>query len=242
MGEQPAAEQPPVLDASAIVAMRANMLGATIDLSTEPAEIAVAFTRILRGAGLRVPTSSTHTFADALCAVGLDDRDGAYWSGRATLVRRPEDIALFDRAFAVFFEHRRSDSSIEEDGEPETITIAMDSDDDDGADDGPDTAEGDDDETIDLRFSTTEILRNKDFADYTPDELVHAQELMSSLRLVGSPRRSLRFAPTNRSGSGSHDRERWFTHGKSVSSESTPVSKSVIVRPARLVVLSPSPT
>jgi uncharacterized protein with von Willebrand factor type A (vWA) domain len=199
MGEQPAADRAPVLDASAIVAMRANMLGATIELSTDPAEIAVAFTRILRGAGLRVPTSSTHTFADALCAVGLGDRDGVYWSGRATLVRRPEDIALFDRAFAVFFEHRRSDGSTEEDGEPETITIAMDSDDDeDGADDGPDTAEGDDDETIDLRFSTTEILRNKDFADYTPDELVHAQELMSSLRLVGSPRRSLRLTPANR--------------------------------------------
>ena len=40
------------------------------------------------------------------CAVGLDARDGVYWAGRATLVRRPEDIEPFDRAFAVFFEGR----------------------------------------------------------------------------------------------------------------------------------------
>ena len=40
------------------------------------------------------------------CAVGLEARDGVYWAGRATLVRRPEDIEPFDRAFAVFFEGR----------------------------------------------------------------------------------------------------------------------------------------
>ncbi len=200
MGDQSTAPSgPPVPDAAAIVAMRASMLGATIELSTEPAEIAVAFTRVLRGAGLRVPTSSTHTFADALCAVGLDDRDGTYWAGRSTLVRRPEDIALFDKAFAVFFEHRRSNGDGPDEADPETITIAMDSDDEDGGeDDGPDTADGNDEETIELRFSTTEILRNKDFADYSPDELVLAQELMSSLRLVGSPRQSLRFGPSKR--------------------------------------------
>lgn len=178
--------------------MRSNIPGATIELSTGPAEIAVAFSRVLRGAGLRVPTSCTHTFADALCAVGLGDRDATYWSGRSTLIRRPEDIALYDRAFAVFFEHRRSNVIDEEPEDPATITIAIDSDDDDGNDDGPDAAEGDDDETIELRFSTTEILRNKDFADYSPDELVLAQEMMSSLRLVGSPRRSLRLGPARR--------------------------------------------
>ena len=177
--------------------MRSTIPGATIKLTSGPAEIAVAFTRVLRGAGLRVPTSCTHTYAEALCSLGLDDRNSAYWSGRATLIRRPEDIALYDRAFAVFFEHRRSNVSDEPPEEPSTITIATDSDDEDGVDDGSDTAEGSDD-TIELRFSTTEILRNKDFADYSPDELILAQKMMSNLRLVGSPRRSLRLGPTQR--------------------------------------------
>ncbi len=69
-----------------------------------PADIAVAFSQILRGVGLNVPISCTNTFAEALCATGVGTRDTTYWAGRATLVRRPEDIALYDRAFAVFFE------------------------------------------------------------------------------------------------------------------------------------------
>ncbi len=162
-----------------------------------PAEIAVAFTQVLRGLGLSVPTSCTHTFAAALCETGLGDRDTTYWAGRSTLVRRMEDIALYDRAFAVFFEGRRSNAP-DEPGEELTITIAVDTDDADDEGDGNDDGDSGDDEVIELRFSATEILRHKDFADYSPDELAHAQELMSHLRLVGAPRASLRRGPTSR--------------------------------------------
>ncbi len=164
--------------------------------TTSPADIAVAFTQILRGLGLSVPTSSTHTFAAALCETGLDDRDTTYWAGRSTLVRRMEDIALYDRAFAVFFEGRRS-TSADEAVEELSITIAVDTDDssDDGDDDDADPS-GDD--VIELRFSAAETLRHKDFADYSADELSHAHELMSHLRLIGAPRASLRRGPTSR--------------------------------------------
>jgi uncharacterized protein len=164
--------------------------------STSPADIAVAFTQILRGLGLSVPTSCTHTFAAALCATGLEARDTTYWAGRSTLVRRMEDIELYDRAFAVFFEGRRSSEVDDRAEEPLSITIAVDTDDDDAADDD-DTSAGDDD-VIELRFSTTEVLRHKDFAEYSADELAQAQELMSHLRLVGAPRASLRRGPTRR--------------------------------------------
>ena len=163
--------------------------------ATGPADIAVAFGQILRGVGLNVPTSCTNTYAEALCATGITDRDTTYWAGRATLVRHPEDIALYDRAFAVFFEQLRSAT---DDGPPETVsvTIAVDTDE---SEDG--TGDGDNDpsdDVIELRFSTTEILRNKDFASYTSDELTQAHELMSHLRLVGAPRDSLRRGPTRR--------------------------------------------
>ena len=152
-------------------------------------EIAVAFTRVLRGAGLTVPTSSTIAFGEALGCTGLDDRDQVYWAGRATLVRRPEDHEIFDRAFAVFFDHRVPTGEPAPDEEVLHITLAVDADDEDG--DGPDTADPSDDPTIELRFSATEVLRRKDFAEYSPDELVQAQQLMTRLRLIGSPRRSL---------------------------------------------------
>ncbi len=127
---------------------------------------------------------------------GITDRDATYWAGRATLVRHPEDIAMYDRAFAVFFDQFRSAPS--DDGPTETvsITIAVDTDD---ADDSSGDDQGDpSDEVIELRFSTTEILRNKDFATYSPDELTQAHELMSHLRLIGAPRDSLRKGPTRR--------------------------------------------
>ena len=166
--------------------------------AASPADIAVAFTQVLRGLGLSVPTSCTHTFAAALCETGLNDRNTTYWVGRSTLVRRMEDIALYDRAFAVFFEGRRSDG-VEEPVEELTISIAVDTDDtDDGDGDESDDADGNDDEVIELRFSATEILRHKDFADYSPDELAHAHELMTHLRLIGAPRASLRQGPTAR--------------------------------------------
>jgi uncharacterized protein len=165
--------------------------GATRDAG----ELAVAFTRVLRGAGLRVPTSSAIAFFEALSVTGLDDRDTTYWAGHATLVRRPEDRELFDRAFTVFWEHATGVSEVPED-EPVRITLAIDDDSDD--DDGPDQAPPSDDPTIELRFSATEVLRRKDFAEYSPDELVEAQQLMSRLRLVGSPRRSLRLTRADR--------------------------------------------
>jgi hypothetical protein len=152
-------------------------------------EIAVAFARVLRGAGLDVPASCTITYAEALGATGLADRDTTYWAGRATLVRRHEDVEPYDRAFAVFWEDRRSGDAPDP-PPPTAITLAVD----DGPDDGeqPDDASGSDDPTVEMRFSRVEVLRAKDFAEYTADELVEAQALMSRLRLVGSPRRALR--------------------------------------------------
>ena len=120
-----------------------------------------------------------------------------YWAGRATLVRRPEDHELYDRAFAVFFEHRTPSGELVIEEEPITITLAIDAGDDDDDDHRPE-GEPSDDPVIELRFSSTEVLRQKDFADYSAEELVQAQQLMTRLRLIGSPRRSLRLTTADR--------------------------------------------
>ena len=88
--------------------------------------IAVAFARVLRGAGLRVPIGAVLTFAEALAEVGLGSREPVYWAARATLVRRPEDLAVFDQAFAVFWEHRIPMGAAESTDDPLHITIALD--------------------------------------------------------------------------------------------------------------------
>ena len=155
-----------------------------------PAErVAVAFARVLRGGGLSVPIGSVLTFGEALADLGLDDRDAVYWAARATLVRRPEDIPFFDRAFAVFWEQRRPGSE----PPPEDVlhlTLAVDTD--EGDDRQGEAEPAGDDPALTLRFSAVETLRRKDFAAYSRDELRQAQQLMADLRLAGSPRRSRR--------------------------------------------------
>lgn len=168
----------------------------TVGVTRDASEIAVAFTRVLRGAGLNVPTSSTIAFGEAIARTGIEDRETTYWAGRATLVRRPEDRDLFDRAFAVFWEHARADDLTTLEEQPIEITLALDTGEDEQGDE-PESAEASDDPTIELRFSPTEVLRHKDFADYSPEELVEAQQLMSRLRFAGSPRRSLRLGPAD---------------------------------------------
>ncbi|MCB9393209.1 MAG: VWA domain-containing protein [Ilumatobacteraceae bacterium] len=161
-------------------------------MRTEADELAITFARVLRELGLAAPIGSVIDFVEAIGLLGVDARDSVYWAGRTTLVRRPEDLTLYDRAFRVFWEQRRGDHHDDEPDEPLKITIAIDDDDGDDGDDQHDTGEPSDEPTLQLRFSAAEVLRHKDFADYSDDELVLAQQLMSDLRFAGPPRSSFR--------------------------------------------------
>ena len=164
--------------------------------AAEPARLPVAFAHVLRGAGVATPVSAVVSFAEALGAVGVDRRDRVYWAARATLVRRPEDLEPFDSAFRAFFDGADAGADVAQ-APPETIRLVVDSDDDDGAEDdaAPTT---DDEEAIHLRFSVAEVLRHRDFAEYSEQELAEAHRWMARLRVVGSPRRSLRLTGTRR--------------------------------------------
>ncbi|MEY4400305.1 MAG: hypothetical protein RL072_170 [Actinomycetota bacterium] len=156
--------------------------------------MAVAFGRVLRGAGLRVPLDSVVTFVQCLDAVGITDRNRVYWAAHAALVRKPEDREAFNVAFAVFWERLAAGEDPESIGLDST-TLAVD----DGDDTGDDMSDAND-PSVTLRFSALETLRKKDFADYSTDELLEAQRLMHRLRFSGSPRRSLRQTPSRRHG------------------------------------------
>ena len=142
----------------------------------EPERIAVAFARVLRGAGVDVPVGATLTYANALSCVGLADRAGVYWAGRATLLTRPELIATYDRAFDAFWSatvRGADDSAL-----PVTeVVVAL-----DAPPPRPRSGRGDDDEqpdapVISVRWSPAEVLRRRDFAAYTPAEFVEARRL-----------------------------------------------------------------
>lgn len=162
-----------------------------LEVHSEAERLAIGYARVLRGAGLAVPIGSVLDFVEAIGLLGIESRDAVYWAGRSTLLRKPEDFRVYDRAFAVFWEGRGGAVDEQPAEEPLKITIAMD---DDSGDDGgdSDSAEANDDPTLQLRFSATEVLRHKDFAAYSDDELALAQDLMSHLRFAGPPRQSFR--------------------------------------------------
>jgi uncharacterized protein with von Willebrand factor type A (vWA) domain len=195
--------------------------------------MAVAFSRLLRGSGLDVPVGSVTTFAHALAAVGVERRDRVYWAGRSTLVRRPEDIPVFDRIFWSFWLDRPvvQEAAVDR----EEISIGLDVDDDDaGADDEGDGAEI---PTITVRYSAREVLRHKDFAAYTHDEFREARTLMADLRLAGELRQSRRLRPTKRR-SGRPDLRR--TVRRALRSGGEPIHRAWLAnadRPRRIVLL-----
>ncbi|MCU1376422.1 MAG: hypothetical protein JWO68_3708 [Actinomycetia bacterium] len=148
-------------------------------------DVAVGFAAQLRLRGLTVPPDTVVSYARALDAVGLDRRHDVYWAGRATLVRRPEDTAAYDAAFADFWEGQsafihRSQTNLER------RIVAVDAPGEGGEGDG----EGEADEV--LRWSAVEVLRHKDLALLTPDERDEADRLIDALRLTGPRRRSRR--------------------------------------------------
>jgi uncharacterized protein with von Willebrand factor type A (vWA) domain len=157
---------------------------------------AVAFTRVLRRAGVEVPVGSTVTFGHALGVVGFERRAGVYWAGRATLVKRPEDIPTYDRVFATFWEDVVFGPETPA-LPPTVVTLAFDA--------GDTEAEGEQEEEDDdrdgdapviaVRWSPTEVLRQRDFAAYTPREFDEARRLMADLRMVGAMRPHRRRRP-----------------------------------------------
>jgi hypothetical protein len=159
--------------------------------------MAVALVRTLRGLGVAAPPDATVAYAAALGEVGLERRSGVYWAGRATLVRRPEDVPAYDRAFAAVFEQRTPDgAAAAEDPPPESVTILVDADDEPAA--GADPSPPIDGPTLTLRWSDQEVLRAKDFAACSVTELDEAHRLMADLRVVGARRRSRRSRPSPR--------------------------------------------
>jgi uncharacterized protein len=161
-----------------------------------PERLAVSFARLLRKLEIQTPLDSVLTFVNSLEAVGITNRDSVYWAARATLIRRPEDIPEFNKAFKVFWEHRESPPG--DDEEILRIQLATDAEEEEGDADG--VADASDDPTITLRFSGVETLGTKDFAAYTDEEMRLSQKYMTMLHMAGPPRRSFRTTPSSRRG------------------------------------------
>jgi uncharacterized protein with von Willebrand factor type A (vWA) domain len=174
---------------------------------TEPERIVAGFTRALRSAGLSVPTGSAVTYAAALGAVGLEEPEPVYWAGRATLVRRPDDIGVYDRVFTTYWADITTLGLSPNWATP--VTLAVDeTDEEDGGEEGEPGPPGD--EIQALRWSAVEVLSERDMASLTAEEWVEAQRLISALRVSTEMRPSRRHRPARRRAGDHPDLRRTF--------------------------------
>jgi uncharacterized protein with von Willebrand factor type A (vWA) domain len=197
--------------------------------------VAVRFVRALRRAGVDAPTGATVVYARALATVGSSPA-GAYWAGRATLLRRPEDVVAYDQAFGhvygglwlaeVAAAPRQVEVRLEVDADDAGVPP-----DDDGGGERPPA------EVKSVRWSATEVLRHQDLATCTPDEMAEAHRLMADLRVRAVQRRSRRRQP-GRMGRGAPDLRRTVRRSLRTGGEVLqPATTEPGERPRRLVVL-----
>jgi uncharacterized protein with von Willebrand factor type A (vWA) domain len=153
---------------------------------------AVAFARILRGAGVQVTTGTIATYVDAIDAVGLTDGDAVYWAGRTTLIHRPEDIPTYDAAFKVFWAGFGGPGPLDS---PQNQVVEVVHDDDDLPDDADDGDAAPQGRTVEVRWSPAEILRHQDLATVSDAERAELHRLLDRLRFSGAKRRARRRRP-----------------------------------------------
>jgi uncharacterized protein len=155
------------------------------------------FGRELRAAGLPVGTGQVLSFCQGLSRLDPTDLRDIYWSGRACLVSRRDDLAAYDNAFAHYFlgdadpRHVvRRDGSPAVDvnqARPDALAPAT------GSERRPDA------ESVGQAASEVELLREKDFADCEPDELAGIGRLMAEL-VIATPKRKTRRTERSRKG------------------------------------------
>ena len=150
----------------------------------------MTFGRILREAGLEVGPARVSDALNGLDRVGIRDREDVYWTLRTTLVSRAEDLESFDRAFAAWFlrspslpPYRGAEPQARSPrlGERTTRTDAR--------------GEASGEEPRDVGWSAHEVLRQKDFAAMTPEELALAKRAIAEVAGARPLRRSRRLRP-----------------------------------------------
>jgi uncharacterized protein len=158
----------------------------------------LTFDRVLRRAGVDTHAGRTTDVVQALAHVNLDSRDEVYHTCRALFVHRRDHIPIFDAAFDAFWRAHRSDAIRNRRGN----TNAADSrvsvvDMRDLLASGETEGDAPDDDSTTLAgvqtWSDRGGVANRDFAEFTADELAEARLALSRLAWNPGERRTRRW-------------------------------------------------
>jgi uncharacterized protein with von Willebrand factor type A (vWA) domain len=164
----------------------------------------VLFGRLLRSLSLDVTPPQMIDFIAGLDLIDINRRDDVRDTGRTVLVNRPEHLALFDRAFDLFWQAREEQlvpmlgfgpQASESHPSDENHVVLKDGAHSNLLDDQDAAAAG----SVDARvYSAQEVLRHKDFSQLEPDELVEIKRLMQAMEWQLEKRRTRRQAKARR--------------------------------------------
>ena len=154
----------------------------------------IVFGRLLRRAGIDVHVGRLIDVTDALQHVDLTSRDEVYHTCRALLVHRHDQLAIFDRAFDVFWRaHVGSSTSVTGEGKA-------------GDDRARDQSQGEwvplgEIDSADQSESSPKVMQtwsdvgvpaDKDFGEFTADEITRARIALERLEWSPGERRTRR--------------------------------------------------
>ncbi len=139
----------------------------------------VTFGRVLHEAGLEIGPGRVADALRALDSVDLTRQEDVYFSLRQTLVSRHDDLDLFDRAFGAWFLRAPVLPPVRTGTSADTVVRIGESPVDRLRPGDADESAGED--PLELGASADELLRDKDFAELTGDELRRIRELIRSI-------------------------------------------------------------
>ena len=152
--------------------------------------VLVGFARELRAAGLTVGTGDVLTYFAAMTPLDPTDLVDLYWAGRAALVTRHEDQAVYDQVFRAYFLGADAPAQSRLPLTPWSVAEA------EAALVMPGTEPGPEQDAerpvLGWMASGTDALKHRSFAACTPDELAALRRIMTRMRLTPPRRRTRR--------------------------------------------------
>jgi hypothetical protein len=149
----------------------------------------VTFGRVLREVGIEVGPGRVIDALRGLDRVDLTSQPDVYWTLRQTLVSRHDELDLFDRAFAAWFLREpifpQGRGAVPQ---PQPVKRIAQPADESTRDDEVEQES----DPLELGASHHELLREKDFAEMTPEEFERARRLIATIARTRPQRASRR--------------------------------------------------
>lgn len=158
----------------------------------------IGFGQALRDATIAVGTDDLLTFTASVSLLDVTDLLDVYWAGRATLVRRRDQVPIYNEVFQRYFLafHAHMDSVLKKTMKASSTagaTLEI-----------PNTEKGlpgeisPDEVKLGYVASASDIQRYKAFADCTDEEIRHLRRLMARMRVTPPKRKTHRTTRSRR--------------------------------------------